>query len=390
MNAIAVEIEDALILLEKTADRKRSSPTGLTPVDLRKLFIDPFGGLKDIKDKKIRIVNKMAFREDPLRVMRAFSFAALLGFNIDKQTLRLLKLEIGKLSGVSWERIRDELFKILECESAFGYLLEMDKLKILKIIFPEIEKMHGVDQGPYHHLGVWQHTLEAIRQVELLIKELKKNRQVQDYLNEIISPGRDRRALLKLGAFLHDIGKPAALRYEDGKTKFYGHEKIGLALTEEICRRLRLSNNETDSLKTMVLGHLRPGYLADIEELTPRAKFRYFRDTGREAVSVLLLSVADQRATKGPLTRGASRSHHEKIVFGLIREYFKKREEKRLPRLLNGDELMQKFKLGPSPLIGKILSEVEELQAIGKLKTKQEAFKIAETRIHTDINTDSR
>jgi poly(A) polymerase len=345
--------------------------------DLQNFLVDPYQGKKDLKHKIIRTVNKKAFSEDPLRILRIFSFACILGFKIDKETLKLARLERNKLVKVSNERIRDELFKIFDTLSAFEYLVMMDKLKILKIIFPEIEKMRGVNQGPYHHLDVWQHSLETVNQLEGLIKETKNNPKIQDYLNEYISSDRKRKGLIILGALLHDIGKPAALRHEDGKTKFHGHERIGLGICEDIARRLKLSCDEINSLHKMVLWHLRPGYMADIEELTPRARFRYFRDTNSEAVSTLLLSIADQRATKGRLTTEESRIRHEKVVFALIKEYFKRLKEKKLPRLINGDDLIKKFKLQPSVLIGKILSEVEELQAIGKIKTKAEALRIA-------------
>jgi len=345
--------------------------------DLNNFLIDPYEGRKDLKARIIRIVNKRAFSEDPLRILRVFSFACILDFNIGKETLRLVKLEKNKLAKVSNERIRDELFKIFDNSSAFDYLVMMDKLKILKIIFPEVEKMRGVGQGPYHHLDVWQHTQEAVRQLEGLIKEIKNNREIQDYLNKFISSDRRRRALLKLGALLHDIGKPASLRHKNGKIIFHGHERIGLEISDTIAKRLKLSNDEINSLHKMVLWHLRPGYLADIDELTPRAKFRFFRDTNTEAISTLLLSIADQRATKGRLTTKESRVRHEKIVFSLIKEYFKKLKEKKLPRLINGNDLLKKFKLEPSPLIGKILSEIEELQAIGKIRTKLEALRVA-------------
>lgn len=345
--------------------------------DLSCSLIDPYSGQKDLKEKIIRVVSKKSFHDDPLRVLRAFSFSSIFGFSLDKETLSLAKKEKNKLSVVSFERIRDELFKVFSTQDAHECFLKLDKLGVLKIIFPEIKKMRGIGQGPYHHLDVWQHTLETVFQMELLIQETKNNKQIQDFLNETISSDRKRKALIKLGAFLHDIGKPAALRHEKGKTIFHGHERIGLRMAEEICKRLKLSNDETNSLKIMVLWHLRPGFMADIEELTPRAKFRYFRDTGREAVSVLLLSVADQRATKGPLTTRKSRIRHERIVFGLIRECFKRQKEKKAPRLINGDDLIKKFKLEPSALIGKILSEVEELQAIGKIKTKNEALRAA-------------
>jgi len=349
--------------------------------NIEDLIIDPYKGRRDLGRKIVRLVNKKAFDEDPLRLLRAFSLAIIFGFKIDKETLKAIKLKAKGLSGVSYERIRDELFKILERPDSFSYLQQLDKLKILKIIIPEIEIMRGVKQGPYHHLDVWQHTLETIRQLELLITELKNNQEVQDYLDEIISPARSRRALIKLGALLHDIGKPAALRHEDGKTKFHGHERIGTDITENIAERLKLSNDETDSLEKMVLWHLRPGYLADNQEITPRAIFRYFRDTQKESVSVLLISIADQRATKGPLTSKKSRIHHEKVVLNLIKEYFARMKEKKLPRLISGDDLIKKFKLEPSPLIGKILREIEELQAIGKIRTKTEALKIAKNFI---------
>ena len=345
--------------------------------NLNNFIIDPYKGKADLKTGLIRQVNKKGFDEDPLRILRAFSMAAIFNFKIDNETLKWIKIKKAKLNNISQERIRDELFKILNHPLSFNYLLEMERLKILKIIFPEIEMMRGVYQGPYHHLDVFKHTLETLRQLDNLIGEVGNNKEIRDYLNEVISGDRKRRSLLKLGALLHDIGKPKARRRENGKTKFHGHEKIGLQISEEIARRLRLSNDEIDSLKKMVMWHLRPGYLADNEEITPRATFRYFRDTAKECVSTLLLSLADQRATKGPLTSRESRMRHEEVVKGLIREYFRNKRKKKLPRLITGDDLINKFKLEPSPLIGKVLREIEESQAIGKIKTKKEALKKA-------------
>jgi putative nucleotidyltransferase with HDIG domain len=351
--------------------------------DLTDFLIDPYAGVKDLKAKIIRMVAKTAIDLDPLRILRAFSLAAIFSFKIDKETLRIIKLKRKKLSGVSFERIRDELFKILDRPDAFGYLVNLDKLGILKIIFPEIEMMRGVSQGPYHHLDVWKHTLETVRQLGEVIKKTKNNLEIQNYLNVVISGERRRRALIKLGALLHDIGKPKAKRREEGKTKFHGHERIGLEMTKDIAQRLKLSNDELDSLEKMVYWHLRPGYLADIEKITPRAKFRYFRDSAQEGVSILLISIADQRSTKGPLTSEVSRKIHEKVSFNLIKEYFRKKKEKKMPRIINGNDLMKAFKLPPSPLIGKILCEIEELQAIGKIKSKKEALEIASRFIRT-------
>ena len=360
INALAVELEKVL-----------------NYCNLNDSLIDPYSGRGDLERKLIKVVDKRSFRDDPLRILRAFSFSAIFGFKIDRQTLRLVKSEREKLARVSYERIRDELFKILDTPHAFDYLASLDKLKILKLIIPEIEVMRGIEQGPYHHLDVWKHTLETIKQLEILMQELSQHKEIQGYLNEVISSERRRRALIKLGALLHDIGKPRAKRRKDGKTMFHGHERIGVEFTENIARRLKLSNDELNSLEKMVFWHLRPGYLADNEEITPRATFRYFRDTAQEGVSVLLISIADQRATKGPLTNRKSRIHHESIVFGLIKEYFKRLKEEKPQRIINGNDLIKEFKIEPSPVIGKILYEIEELQAIGKIKTKKEALEVA-------------
>lgn len=352
--------------------------------DINELIIDPYFGREDLKKKIIKVTGKNSFKEDPLRILRAFSFSCMLGFSLDKETIRLATKEKNKLSLVSAERIREELFKIFDSITSYASLNSLDKLKILEIIFPEIKPMRGIGQGPYHHLDVWQHTLETLSQFELILKTISQNPVINDYLKQELSGLHKRSSLLKLACILHDIGKPKALRREKKKIIFHGHERIGLGMTRGICRRLKLSNEESRSLERIVLAHLRPGYLADNQQLTQRAIFRYFRDTGNDALGVLLLSLADQRATKGPLTTALSRIRHEKTIKFLIRKLLKKNSEKKFVRLLNGNNIMKRFKLPASPLIGKVLAELEEAQAIGKIKNKEEALKLAARIIKKD------
>lgn len=360
INALALPLQEAL-----------SSRRPLTRL------IDPHGAVGDLRAKVIRMCCPSAFNEDPLRIARAFTFSCACGFRIEPRTLKAIRREKGKLATVSPERIRDELFKILDQPQSSACLQTLDTLGILTVIIPEIELMRGVRQGPYHHLDVWRHSMETLRQLELLLQPMRRNSFLSSYLDEALCSQRRRRALLKLGALLHDIGKPKAKRRHKGKTKFYGHERIGMRITGEIGRRLKLSNGELQALRQMVFWHLRPGYLADNVVITPRAEFRYFRDTGREALSVLLLARADQRATRGRLTTAASRMRHEQTVSGLIRRYQTQSKQKPLPRLVNGDDLLKEFKLNPSPLIGKLLRQLKEQQAIGRIKTKREALAFA-------------
>jgi len=134
----------------------------------------------------------------------------------------------------------------------------------------------------------------------------------------------------------------------------------------------------------MVRWHLRPGYLADLEPLSQRAVFRFFTDAGKDAVAILLLSIADQRATKGRLTSKKSRVRHESLCFGLIKEYFKKEDQKPFVRLVDGNDILR-LGIKEGPVIGLILKEVEEAQAAGEIKTKEEALCLAKELLKKSI-----
>ena len=114
-----------------------------------------------------------------------------------------------------------------------------------------------------------------------------------------------------------------------------------------------------------------------MKTLSERAAYRYFRDTKEEAASVLLVAIADQRATRGPMTTRASHQRHEKVSFELLKRYFAKLKEKPFVRLITGDDLIKKLKLTPGPSFAKILDAVEEAQAAGEVRTKTQALALA-------------
>lgn len=341
------------------------------------ILIDPYFGMRDIYTRSVRAINDKTFRDDPLRILRAFSMSATLKFNIDSQTLTLARKEKRRISSVSAERIREELFKILKVADAAKFFKMMDESSVLDKVMPEINIMRGIQQGPYHHLDVLEHSFETMHQLEKLFWELRRKKKIVFYLDEIIAGNHSRGQILKLAAFLHDIGKPGSLTHDAGKTKFHGHERLGKRFASKICDRLKLSMKEKEAINTIIFWHLRPGYLADNPNITDRAKFRYFRDTHNEGLSILLLSIADQRATRGPLTHDESRVQHEKTCLCLSKEYFKRKEEKKLPKLITGDDLIRKLKLNPGPLFREILEKVEEEQAAGEIRSKKSALELA-------------
>ena len=263
---------------------------------------DYLGGKQDIRKRTLRACGGSSFKDDPLRILRAFSLSCMYGLSMERKTLLLCKKQRNLLSGVSSERVTEELFKILRCSDSYSTIKKMSDSKILDVIFPQIKKMRGCLQGGFHHLDVWDHSLCALKKFEKLLLEIRIKGKFKDYLYEEISFSRTRLSLLKLACILHDVGKPKAKRKRRDRSIFYKHEKFGIEILEEIARRLRFSQNEKNALKTIIFWHLRPGSLVQGERISERAVYRYFRDTASEGAGILLLSVADWRATSGPMS----------------------------------------------------------------------------------------
>ncbi len=340
-------------------------------------IVDLKSAQKDLKSKIIRLVSPKAFKDDPLRLMRAYSLQAMLGFKIETKTAAQIKKDVKRISDVSIERVREEFFKILASPRAFQVVRAMDKAGLLEKVIPQLAVMFNVHQGGYHHLNVWEHSLEVLNQFEQILEGIKSDAELTAYFNEELAANHSRAAIVKFAALLHDIGKPDTKKIEDGRTSFHAHEHVGKHITRIVAKHLKLSVREGHILEDMVLYHLRPGYLSNFKKPTEKSVFRYFRDTKEEAVSILLLSLADQRSTRGPLTTEADQKHHEKICLGLVKRCFE--EKKIVPpvRLITGNDLIRKLKLKPSPLFAKILKSDEESQALGKISTKQEALALA-------------
>jgi poly(A) polymerase len=349
---------------------------------LKREVIDCFNGRRDLRKKLIRVVHKVVLSQDPLRILRGFSFMVNYGFHIEKNTERAMVAHKRLLKNVSGERINEELFKILASDHSYQAIKKMSDLKIIDEIIPYIDKARGVKQGSYHHLDVWNHSLETLRGFEALYrKRLAKNRDISGFLDEELAKERTRLQILKLACLLHDIGKPAAKKEKNKKTIFYSHEKIGRDMADEVASMLRLSLREREVLKKLIFWHLRPGFLADQLNPSQRAIYRFFRDTEGEGIGVIALSISDWRATRGPLVDTANRPKHERFMFKLIERYFREKKRKPLPKLVDGFDIMHHFKLSPSPLIGKILKKIKEEQALGAIRTKSEALRAAKAVI---------
>jgi len=339
--------------------------------------LDPWNGRGDIRRKKIRALAKKTLEDDPIRRLRAFRFSAQLGFAIVPQTLRWIRQ--GTLRGVAAERIREELLKLMASLQSGSVLAAMDESGLLVGIFEELEACRRTAPAYYGKGGVLKHSLATVRNLEWLLAHRPVFTPAQwaecaRYLDEPVG-GFPRRAWLKLGALLHDIGKPATAQKIDGRLRFFGHEEVGADMVGPLAQRLRLSRQETQLIRQWVKQHMRLGGLAVASGAGVKAFARYFRDLdGRDGLGMILVSLADHYDYLSPKRWGKNTDPVEKTAKRMMDAYFSERSRLRPARLINGHDVMKALRLPPSPEIGRILERVQDAQVEGKVTTRTEAL----------------
>lgn len=228
--------------------------------DMNGKIIDIFGGVSDMENKIIRAVgNPMErFKEDALRILRAFRFSARYGFEIEPITLEAIKEAKEGILLISAERIREELTKILMTDNVQKTFSLMYETGILKLILPEIAKLYGKEQNhPYHIYDIFEHTMKAI---ESSVKE----------------------PIVRWSLLLHDIGKPIVKETVDGVDRFHGHNVQSVTISENILKRLKFSNSFIEEVLELILHH-------DIQiEATPRAVRRLKSKLNSTQIETLL------------------------------------------------------------------------------------------------------
>jgi poly(A) polymerase len=355
-------------------------------------ILDASTGMIDLHDRIIRINSESVLSDDPLRIVRMFRFKTQLGFEIDPQSLEMSSRYVDQLHRISGERVRDELFQILNRSQSAETLLHMDSIGVLSKLFPTIDEMRGVTQNEYHHLDVFDHTMDSIRQIEdVILFDLPVfqpfREDLLEHIHSEIVPGRNFSALMKLALLFHDIAKPRtrAVR-DDGKVTFINHNKLGVDMIEPDLEHLRLSRKERMYINMMVEGHLRPGFLNPDSPTLSRAIFRYFDQYGDWGVDLVVMSVADRLAAQGEKVDDGVNERHDKVTAILLDAYYNRNKILvRPPDLINGDDLIAELNLPPGREIGILLRIVKEAQAAGEVNTKEEA--IACARSCFDLNS---
>jgi putative nucleotidyltransferase with HDIG domain len=302
--------------------------------------LDFVGGREDLQAGLIRTIGNAEhrFAEDKLRMLRAVRFAARFEYGIVPETFAAVLKLADEIEVVSRERVRDELTKMLTEGHGRRAFEMLDESGLLRHVLPEISAMHGVEQpAEFHPEGdVFVHTLMLL-----------------DNLPQPCPP------TLAWGALLHDVGKPATFRVAPDRIRFDGHVEVGVKMAEEICRRLRFSNDDTKQILALVDNHMRFGHATRMKESTLK---KFIRIPAFD--EHLALHRADCLA-----------SHRILSTYEFIQQ---KRaeipEEKMRPApLVTGNDLIAEGHK-PGPKFKEILSAVEDAQLEGRLPSREAAM----------------
>lgn len=365
-------------------------------------LIDPLGGAADLRNGVLRDCSPSSMADDPIRVLRAVRLASAFNCRIDPSTLRRVREAAPSLSSVSAERLRDELFRILEGPKPAKTLRALDALGALGIVLPELANSKGVRQSPPHIWDVWTHTLSLIDHLDDLLSALQREysqdkvanlnlgllvlylgryrEAISSHVEQRLNPQRSVRGLLFLAGLYHDVAKPDTWQIQEGgRIRNFGHEQQGALAATQRGQALQLSGLEIARLASIVRNHMRIHQLAqEGKKPSRRAIYRYFRDTGNAGIDICLLSLADTLATYGPgIPTEVWRGELEVCRYLMESLWEKPAEAITPPVWLNGNDLQEELGLHPGPAVGRLLEALREAGAAGKIHSREEALDFA-------------
>jgi putative nucleotidyltransferase with HDIG domain len=317
--------------------------------------IDPFNGLSDLSNRVIKtpMDPDKTFSDDPLRMMRAVRFATQLNFEIDPITWKGLKNKSSRIGIISFERISDELNKIILTSKPSRGFIMLEESGILPLILPELSAMKGVEiiKGIGHKDNFF-HTLEVLDNISSFTNNL----------------------YLRWAAILHDIAKPVTKRFVEGVGwTFHSHEIIGERMASTIFKRLKMPlDHKLKYVQKLIRLHLRPIGLSS-EEITDSAIRRLLFEAGEDIEDLMILAEAD--ITSKNENKVNKYLNNYKKVRSLLQQIEDKDKLRNWQPPVTGQMIMEIFNLKPGKVVGDLKNLIREAILEGTIKNdKKEAI----------------
>jgi putative nucleotidyltransferase with HDIG domain len=346
-------------------------------------LVDPYDGAGDVRERRLRMVSEEAFDADPLRTLRLARFACQLGLEPEAATIEAARARAERIAEVAPERVFAELKRIVASDEALAGLALMDELALTEQVLPELHRLRGVEQNPYHHLDVRDHTLETLRGAIDLERDPaavvgpELGPRVAEFLAQPLADELTRGEALRFGALLHDAAKPQTRAVTpEGRVTFLGHDRAGADLARAVLARLRTSERLRAHVAGLALHHLRAGFLVHRQPLTRRDVYGYLTACEPVEVDVTLLSIADRLATRGRKADEAVPRHMD-LAKMLLSEALDWHERPLAEPLVRGDDLATELGIRPGPRLGEVLAAIDEARFAGEVGSRDEAIEFA-------------
>jgi putative nucleotidyltransferase with HDIG domain len=335
--------------------------------------------LADLESRTLRMMGRINLADDPVRILRGYRLAGSMHLSVEAATRQAWCELASSVITSAPERLHEELLRWFGTDAdvaeSVGWCAEDG---VLWELFPPLALTKGCGQNEFHHVDVWQHTLEGLEALERLRTGLppelgpwrdELGQAWEDEVSGLAEAG----ALTRLALLLHDIGKPETREVrEDGHVTFYGHQEVGAKLVGPLLERLKFSTDEIEYVVGQVLEHLRLGFYSDHDPIPPRLIYRFIRRLGDATPLMVLHALADCAATRGPLSEGGW-PRHLHAATQILTHYYARDAVAVPPTLLDGNAIMQLLNLEPGPLVGKLKNALLEATAAGEVQTVDEA-----------------
>ncbi len=283
-----------------------------------------------------------------------------------------------------------ELFSALVATPCGPALRALDEAGVLTELIPELETGRGFKQPELHFYTVLDHNLAAVAALDAVLGEGDEGGELRSALDWIDFDGSLAReidgvplvALIRVACLVHDVAKPLTAVFVDGRLRFPRHGPRGAEIVRERLPMLGFGAEATDFVARMVRYHLRPGELVKSWPVTDKAVRKFVADIDGHALPLMLVSISDGMATRGPgYTRENFRRHCTFANYVLAR-VLAATEGEEAP-LLTGDDLIQELNLESGRLLGAVLTSVRRAQLDCTIANRDEAVALARSVLAT-------
>lgn len=339
-------------------------------------LIDPLGGVSDLDGGMLKRSAMGAVLDNPDRILTAVGLAARYGLRIDSDTADELKAASLSLDSVPSRRTWWRMLRLFEGGNLSLKAGLLRKTGVFDTVFPELKAIFNVPQNYYHHLGVWDHTMETLDNIEEILGALLEMfpanaAGIMKHLNEEVEEGITRKGFLAFMGLVHDIGKAESMKVlPSGRIRFKGHEETGARLTAEMADRLGAGPTVKRYMVEFSRMHMELGFLMEEGE-NARSRMKAIDNMGDLCVEISIHSLADRRATRGEAASPEALAGFERMTKRVIRDYFWLKDRN---RLIDGNDVMVHCGIAEGPAVREMLTKVLVAQREGLIENRHQAL----------------